>query len=123
MIKIKQVTEEPIEDENHWSYPFSELDYLIEEKEDGAIFLLYDGRLYETDEDTEVDKIRGARNVICRHCKLDMCEWCVVERTLADAENGEFEEDEHYIRSSTNGDYSPSNPWEAPGLSISDFIR
>lgn len=24
--------------------------------------------------------------------------------------------------SSTNGDYSPSNPWDAPGMSISDFI-
>lgn len=53
MIKIKLATEKPIEDENHWSYPFSELDYLIEEKEDGAIFLLYDGRLYETDEDMD----------------------------------------------------------------------
>ena len=57
MIKIKQATEQPIEDDNHWSYPFSELDYLMEEKEDGATFLLYDGRLYETDEDVEVDKI------------------------------------------------------------------
>ena len=53
MIKIKQATEKPIEDDSHWSYPFSELDYLMEEKEDGAIFLLYDGRLYETDEDIE----------------------------------------------------------------------
>ena len=32
-----------------------------------------------------------------------------------------FEEDE-YCPSSTNGDYSPSNPWNAPGMSISDFI-
>jgi hypothetical protein len=28
----------------------------------------------------------------------------------------------HYTPSSTNGDYSPSNPWDAPGMSISDFI-
>ena len=27
-----------------------------------------------------------------------------------------------YCPSSTNGDYSPSNPWDAPGMSISDFI-
>ena len=27
-----------------------------------------------------------------------------------------------YISSSTNGDYSPSNPWDAPGMSVSDFI-
>ena len=123
MIKIKQTTEKPIEDDNHWSYPFSELDYLMEEKEDGAVFLMYDGRLYESDENTETEKIREARNVICRHCKSDMCEWCVVERTLMDAKNGELEEDEPYIRSSTNGDYSPSNPWDAPGMSVSDFMR
>ena len=30
--------------------------------------------------------------------------------------------DEDYIPSSTNGDYSPSNPWDAPGMSIKDFI-
>ena len=31
-------------------------------------------------------------------------------------------EDEDYIPSSTNGDYSPSHPWDAPGMSIKDFI-
>lgn len=30
--------------------------------------------------------------------------------------------DEEYIPSSTNGDYSPSNPWDAPGMKMSDFI-
>lgn len=28
----------------------------------------------------------------------------------------------NYYSSSTNGDYSPSNPWNAPGMSIHDFI-
>ena len=28
-----------------------------------------------------------------------------------------------YTRSSTYGDYGPSNPWDAPGMSVSDFIR
>ena len=32
-------------------------------------------------------------------------------------------DEEEYIPSSTNGDYSPSNPWDAPGMSIKDFIR
>ena len=32
------------------------------------------------------------------------------------------EEEEQYITSSYNGDYSPSNPWDAPGMSIHDFI-
>lgn len=31
-------------------------------------------------------------------------------------------DDENYTPSSTNRDYSPSNPWDAPGMSISDFI-
>lgn len=31
-------------------------------------------------------------------------------------------EDEEYIPSAENGDYSPSNPWDAPGMNIWDFI-
>lgn len=27
-----------------------------------------------------------------------------------------------YVTSSTCGDYSPGNPWDAPGMSIRDFI-
>lgn len=30
--------------------------------------------------------------------------------------------DEYYTSSATHGDYSPSCPWNAPGMSISDFI-
>lgn len=30
--------------------------------------------------------------------------------------------DEEYTPSATHGDYSPSCPWRAPGMSISDFI-
>ena len=33
-----------------------------------------------------------------------------------------FEDDDDYYTSSTCGDYSPSNPWDAPGMSIRDFI-
>ncbi len=33
----------------------------------------------------------------------------------------EYEED-YYIPSSTAGDYGPGNPWDAPGMSIHDFI-
>ena len=28
----------------------------------------------------------------------------------------------NYSQSSTNSDYSPGNPWDAPGMSIKDFI-
>lgn len=37
-----------------------------------------------------------------------------------DWDDEEYEEE--YIPSSTNGDYSPSNPWDAPGMSVKDFI-
>lgn len=30
--------------------------------------------------------------------------------------------DDEYTPSATRGDYSPSNPWDAPGMSIRDFI-
>lgn len=33
-----------------------------------------------------------------------------------------YDDDDEYIPSSTNGDYSPSNPWDAPGMKMSDFI-
>ena len=31
-------------------------------------------------------------------------------------------EDDEYVPSAENGDYGPSNPWDAPGMSIKDFI-
>ena len=34
----------------------------------------------------------------------------------------EDEEDRH-IRSSVCGDYGSSNPWDAPGMNVKDFIR
>lgn len=34
----------------------------------------------------------------------------------------EIYKDEDYIPSATNGDYGPSHPWDAPGMSIHDFI-
>ena len=30
--------------------------------------------------------------------------------------------DDHLAPSSTGGDYSPSHPWDVPGMSVSDFI-
>ena len=31
-------------------------------------------------------------------------------------------EDRHYCKSSTGGDYGPSNPWDAEGMSVRDFV-
>ena len=33
-----------------------------------------------------------------------------------------LKEYEHYTPSATRGDYSPANPWDAPGMKVSDFI-
>lgn len=33
-----------------------------------------------------------------------------------------LEEKEPYRPSASNGDYSPSHPWDAPGMSIRNFI-
>ena len=45
---------------------------------------------------------------------------------FADDDEDEWEEpdwdDEDYVPSATRGDYSPSHPWDAPGMSIKDFI-
>jgi hypothetical protein len=30
--------------------------------------------------------------------------------------------DDDYTPSAESGDYSPSNPWDAPGMKLSDFI-
>lgn len=42
-----------------------------------------------------------------------------VERIYEVEEN---EEQEAYTPCATNRDYGPSNPWDAPGMSIHDFI-
>lgn len=47
MIKIEIAAEQPVEDELRWSYPISELDYLLETAEEEQIYLLFNGRLYE----------------------------------------------------------------------------
>ena len=53
---------------------------------------------------TEAEEIEAARNCRRYECGEPSC----------------FEDD--YCPSATNGDYSPSNPWDAPGMSIRDFI-
>ena len=43
-----------------------------------------------------------------------------VDEDSYDEDDELFEEE--YIPSSTRRDYGPSNPWDAPGMKISDFI-
>ena len=42
-----------------------------------------------------------------------------VNEPFDDVSEDEFEE---YTPSATQGDYSPSHPWDAPGMSVHDFI-
>jgi hypothetical protein len=46
---------------------------------------------------------------------------------IEDTSEDEWEEpdwdDDDYVPSSTNGDYSPSTPYNAPGMCIADFIE
>ena len=38
------------------------------------------------------------------------------------SEDDEYDDNGEYVPSAENGDYSPGNPWDAPGMSIHDFI-
>lgn len=64
----------------------------------------------------------------------DDCTMCTIS-DVADDENardifydvvyemrGIYLPEEEYTPSAENGDYSPSNPWDAPGMSVRDFI-
>ena len=33
-----------------------------------------------------------------------------------------LDDEEEYCPSASHGDYSPNNPWDAPGMSVKDFI-
>lgn len=50
-----------------------------------------------------------------------MVEW-ILNDYQASSEDEDFDYDEDYVPSAENGDYSPGNPWDAPGMSIHDFI-
>ena len=64
-----------------------------------------------------LDELKRAKATLCSHCKSDMCEWCVVERIVDNAEM-DFDDEHDYIERN----YSPSCPWNAPGMSVKDFI-
>ena len=69
----------------------------------------------------------------CKDCKRyfrnthDLCYLAEIEEVDGNTDACErfaqaFDEDDEYCPSATNGDYSPSCPWNAPGMSIKDFI-
>lgn len=93
MIKIIYATEQPIESHEYWSYPIEEIDYVLANADEG---------------------------IICDTFLL--FEGRLYEAPYLNEDEEQIESDGEYIRSSTNGDYSPSAPWNAPGMSIKDFI-
>ena len=62
--------------------------------------------LYEADEEYASDFVR-------EECLDNEMKWLGIESN---------EEDDEYIPCAEKGDYSPSNPWDAPGMSIRDFL-
>ena len=55
-------------------------------------------------------------------CSLYEMDGCDARHISCSCYEPETEEDYHYTPSSTAGDYGPGNPWDAPGMSIRDFI-
>ena len=66
----------------------------------------------------------------CSNCLYMDLDWCIDcqmatdwKQTAKDCTRYKYKEpEEEYTPSATAGDYSPSNPWDAPGMSIRDFI-
>lgn len=79
-----------------WDYPLTEIDHIVE---NNLNVVLVDCSHYEGD--AYIEELR----------------WFEVPEDFEDEED-----DEEYIPSTENGDYSPSNPWDAPGMKLSDFI-
>lgn len=61
--------------------------------------------------DDSYDAISDAIYGACRDCGISTA-----------IDDMDVEECEPYTPSATAGDYSPSCPWNAPGMSVSDFI-
>lgn len=75
----------------------------------------------------DIERICDARDVICENCEIrnKNCDNCIVTKIVNDA----FNEDEEQTRRDEELDmedgrdfYSPSAPWNAPGMKVSDFI-
>ena len=98
----KILREEGFEDDDSctlWDYPLDEIGEIVENEVDVVLVEC----CYFDDNDVLQKEYR----------------WFEVPEKCA----GKFiEYDDDYTPSAENGDYSPSNPWDAPGMSIKDFI-
>lgn len=90
----------------------------------------YDIKLSESGEDIcfvnrEYPKFRFCASAAFNYDSKCPKEFNVYEKYLPsdESDEDEYEEDlDDYTPSASRGDYSPSNPWDAPGMSIHDFI-
>lgn len=84
-------------------------------------FHLFIGTVEELDEHVRKMKEIGCTNIFTNRLGGEATE-------DNDADEDPWEEEyvdpweKAYIRSVTGGDYSSANPWDAPGMSVSDFI-
>lgn len=73
----------------------------------------------EANSEEEADKVFREKSM---ECEFDFSNGDIVDTGYVIDCIDEPEVDEDYVPSSTNGDYSPSDPWNAPGNCIADFI-
>ena len=99
----------------------------------GDVVIVYDEYSHDYNEHIiQVDNIEydkeyitktNPKGMVCYGKDLEEEEWGDDYITVAHEGNFcDFYDDEDYVPSAENGDYSPSNPWDAPGMSIKDFI-
>lgn len=74
----------------------------------------------DANNEEEADEVFREKSM---ECEFDFSDGEVAETGyIIECVDESDDEDEDYVPSSTNGDYSPSNPWDAPGMKLSDFI-
>ena len=74
----------------------------------------------------DMDMLHAVQNIareLKRHNDL-MEQYIVLESAKQYEQDDDTSDDtdDHYRPCATNHDYSPSSPWNAPGMSVKDFI-
>ena len=78
---------------------------------------------YPEERESDLDEwIRSLQEDLAKPVEVREAEAEEFRKVLEEADSLAFYEDRKRYTSSTAGDYSPSNPWDAPGMSTRDFI-
>lgn len=95
-------------------------------------YLVYDENGKIIVDTTDEDYARSYIDVVWKQYITYLGEWVLTHQdkkfygmspvSFYEWYDNEFDDEDEYVPSATNGDYSPSNPWNAPGMSIRDFI-